>query len=153
VSPPIFAEQQRFASSSLLLGVLPAVVLVAFVLLDRDAVVALLVAAFFVIVVALWFWMRLDVWVDDRAVTIWFRPFVRRIFPLDDIVTAEARRYRPMREYGGWGIRYGLGGRRAYNARGDEGVELKLADGRSIMIGSQRAAELEAAIGKPAQPS
>ncbi len=34
-----------------------------------------------------------------------------------------ARKYRPIREYGGWGIRYGWNGR-AYSTSGNEGVQL-----------------------------
>jgi hypothetical protein len=34
----------------------------------------------------------------------------------------------------------------AYNVRGDQGVELTLRDGRRVLIGTQRATELAAAI-------
>ena len=44
-----------------------------------------------------------------------------------------------------WGIR-GLGRNRAYNVSGDRGVELLLADGRKVLIGSLRPDELEQAI-------
>jgi uncharacterized membrane protein len=67
--------------------------------------------------------------------------------PLEDLTQFEARTYGPIREYGGWGIK---GGRenRAYNVSGDRGVRLDYADGRHILIGSQRADELAEAIGK-----
>jgi hypothetical protein len=90
-------------------------------------------------------YMRLIVTVSSDAVIVNFRPFTRRVLPLTDIVAFEARDYRPIREYGGWGIR-GYGNRRAYNVSGDRGVDLKLIDDREVMIGSQRADELERAI-------
>ena len=95
----------------------------------------------------------LDVVVDDDAVRIRYFPLTRRVIPLADIVTATAREYRPIRDYGGWGIKGWSRRRIAYNLWGHKGVELMLQDGRSVLIGSQRATELEAAIGKPVQPS
>ena len=61
------------------------------------------------------------------------------------VVRFAAVTYRPLRDYGGWGIR---GTRRhgAYNARGDRGVFLELAGGATFVVGSQEPLELESAI-------
>ena len=56
-----------------------------------------------------------------------------------------ARVYRPIREYGGWGIRYGKNGK-AYNISGDRGVQLELQNSKPLLIGSQRADELAQTI-------
>ena len=48
-------------------------------------------------------------------------------------------------DYGGWGIRWVPNGK-AYNVRGNQGVRLDFANGRHLMIGSQRPGELAAAI-------
>lgn len=90
-------------------------------------------------------WLRMVVEVDQGAVTIVYRPFVNRRIPLDDIVRLELRVYRPLGEFGGWGVR-GFGAHVAYNVRGNNGVELTLVDGRRVMIGSQRTTELAEAI-------
>lgn len=66
--------------------------------------------------------------------------------PYEEIKTAEARTYRPVREYGGWGIRYSRKNGKAYNVSGDRGVQLELLDGRRVLFGSQRADELAAAL-------
>ena len=61
----------------------------------------------------------------------------------------EARTYRPLLEYGGWGIRYAPFGKGwAYNVHGSQGVQLELTNGKRILIGSQRAEELARAIGE-----
>lgn len=106
-----------------------------------------LVCAVGVGVIALFWWARLDVSVDDREIFIRFRPFhlKGRSIPLSEVAEARARTYRPIMEYGGWGIRMGFGGM-AYNVSGDEGVQLVLGNGNRILIGSQRSGELEAAI-------
>jgi hypothetical protein len=90
-------------------------------------------------------YLRLIVTVTEETVDIHYRPLTRRTIPVADLTRVEARTYSPLREYGGWGIR-GLGSNRAYNVRGDQGVELTLLDGRKVLIGSQKAEELALAI-------
>ena len=57
----------------------------------------------------------------------------------------ELRAYSPIREYGGWGIRFGSRGM-AYNVAGDRGVQLEFLNGRRLLIGSQRPEELIEAL-------
>lgn len=90
--------------------------------------------------------LRLRVEVTDEAVRIRFRPFLRREVRLDQITRVEAVTYRPIHGYGGWGLRLGRGGRIAYSVRGDQGVELEVRDGRSVLIGSAHPEALRDAI-------
>jgi hypothetical protein len=69
-----------------------------------------------------------------------FQKIDLRNFSRVEVVT-----YRPLRDYGGWGIRYGRAGK-AYNVSGDRGVKLIPLSGRSLMIGSQRPEELAGAL-------
>ncbi|GAA0677586.1 hypothetical protein ACFQDG_08645 [Natronoarchaeum mannanilyticum] len=90
---------------------------------------------------------KLTVEVRDDGVRIRFFPLhlsARRV-PLGEIERAEAVEYSPIRDYGGWGIRW-TGGGKAYNVSGSEGVRLDRRDANELLIGSQRADELEAAI-------
>ncbi len=64
----------------------------------------------------------------------------------DDIVRLESVRYHPIREFGGWGIKFGRGGKRAWTARGDEAVVLELRDGTRLYVGSDRPHRLEERI-------
>lgn len=107
-----------------------------------------LVCVVAVAVIALMWSARLDVFVNEREVLIRFRPshIKGRSIALSEIVEARARTYRPIAEYGGWGVRMGFHGM-AYNVSGNEGVQLVLANGKRILIGSQRR-ELEMAIGR-----
>jgi hypothetical protein len=90
---------------------------------------------------------RLSVCLDSQAIHIRFVPFFARHIPLEQIQCWEARTYRPIREYGGWGIRVGLFGRgSAYNVSGNRGVQLTFSDGKRLLIGSQRAEEFAAGI-------
>jgi hypothetical protein len=106
-------------------------------------VYALAVAALLLVVGLLF--LRQTTSVGLEAVTVRFGPVYRTRIPLGEIVRAEAVAYRPLREYGGWGIR-GLGRRRALSMRGDRGVLLTRADGSTLLIGSQKPRELLAAL-------
>jgi hypothetical protein len=78
-------------------------------------------------------------------------PIVRRTVPYAEIESLRAVRYHPIREFGGWGIR-GMGKRKAWTARGDRAVALRLIGGRELLVGSdypQRLAErIRAASGR-----
>ena len=106
------------------------------------AIIAVTLALFLV-----WFIkLQLITEVRDDVLEVRFRGlFVRRVIPLAEIRHFEARTYRPIREYGGWGVRWGAGGM-AYNVSGNRGVDLRLADGKSLLIGSQRPEELVLAL-------
>jgi hypothetical protein len=92
---------------------------------------------------------RLITEVRDDGIYIRFHPFHRgfRGFLWDEIESFEACTYRPILEYGGWGIRSGSTGR-AYNVSGNRGLQLELGFGLSgrILIGSQRPEELVMAV-------
>ncbi len=98
-------------------------------------------------ILILWMWhTRLLTEVRDDEVEIRFvLVWPRKRIPLQDIASCEARTYRPIWEYGGWGVRWGKSGR-AFNVSGDRGVQLVLTNGKRLLIGSQRAEELAAAI-------
>jgi hypothetical protein len=90
--------------------------------------------------------IQLVVEVREDHIYIRYAPFVTRKIPFAKIERYQARTYRPIVEYGGWGIRGWSGDRMAYNVSGNQGVELQLRDGRNVMIGSQRTQELVQAI-------
>ena len=56
---------------------------------------------------------------------IQFFPLSRQRIAFENIKTCSIRRYSPIKEYGGWGIRYGRKGK-AYNVSGNKGVQLEL---------------------------
>jgi hypothetical protein len=91
--------------------------------------------------------MKLIVEVHEKEIFIRYVPFIRRDIHLSKIKDFKKRTYSPIMEYGGWGIRgLWLVNKTAYNVSGNQGVELTLMDGKIVMIGSQRAQELETAI-------
>ena len=66
---------------------------------------------------------------------------------MDEIESFKAMEYSPLKEYGGWGIKYGFKGK-AYNVSGNNGVKVFLKNGVNIMFGSQKHKELEKVLKK-----
>lgn len=156
----IFREEQRF---SLWLR-LPLVVLMALaVVLDyfplrekilpsREMLPIILVAFFGILlpiaIAVLFLILKLETEVRSDGLYVRYYPIHihYRRFTAEDLNQYQARQYKPIREYGGWGIRYGKGGK-AYNVSGSKGVQLVLKNGKRLLIGSQRPNELVEAIG------
>jgi hypothetical protein len=94
------------------------------------------------------FLLHMTTEVTPTHVRVWFGwiPTYRRIVPIDSVRSVEVVTYRPIRDYGFWGIRSGSDGERALIARGNRGVRLELVDGSKLLIGSQTPELLAAAI-------
>lgn len=90
---------------------------------------------------------RLTTEVNRSGLYIQYFPFhlSPQKIPLEHVIRFEIKTYKPFRDYGGYGIRYGAGGK-AYNVSGDRGVNLKFTTGRDLLIGSQRPEELARAL-------
>src|SRR5690606_36740581 len=72
-------------------------------------------------------------------------PVLRRRVGFDEIEAVEVVRYRPLREFGGWGVR-GWGRKKAWTVRGDRAVRLELTGDRMLYIGSETPQRLAARI-------
>jgi len=64
---------------------------------------------------------------------------------LTDIESFEVKKYHPLRDFGGWGIRFGLSGK-AYNVKGNMGLCIVLKNGKKILFGTQNPDELRRAM-------
>lgn len=150
--PVHFREVQEFPRWPILLPTL--LVLGAFALAAmsgrlQESPGALIVFAVVILLISLFtgFLLRLRLVTEVRSdgihVRLW--PFTQRRIAPGEIAAVWACTYRPLLEYGGWGIRYGWRGM-AYNARGNRGVQLVLDSGKRLLLGSQQPEELDAAI-------
>ncbi len=103
------------------------------------------VAALLVLIALSLATLQMKTTVAPDAVTVRFGFLSTTRIPVSEIARAEAVAYRPIRDYGGWGIR-GLGRRRALNVRGDRGVLVVRTNGTTVLIGTQRPRELLSAL-------
>lgn len=144
-----FHEEQQFRQWWIwvLLAVvaLPALLVVN---LEGVAPSVLIVPLVVVAIGALFAFARLVVDVDREEITVAFHMLApKRRISLSTVRRAEATKYRPLLDYGGYGVRLGFRGW-AFNVSGDEGVLVEMKDGSRLMIGSQRPNELETAIAR-----
>ncbi len=93
------------------------------------------------------FSIKLIVEVRDSGIYVKFFPIHLSFkhHPLEDIVSYDVITYRPLRDYGGWGIRYGSKGK-AYNISGNRGLMLEFRNGKHLLLGSQDPDSLKQAI-------
>lgn len=113
-----------------------------------DGALAIIGAVFIVFGIGLiWLFASFKLITEVHADSIHLRfvPMRTRRIAFDKIAAAEVRTFRPIREFGGWGIRYAKGVK-AYLASGTEGVYLTMLDGRDVLVGSHRSEELAAAL-------
>ena len=99
----------------------------------------------------LFYILKLETEVRTDGLYVRFYPMHIRFrkFTGQDLAEHYSRTYKPIREYGGWGIKCSFTGKgKAYNVSGNKGVQLVLTNGKKLLIGSQRPDELAAAIDK-----
>ena len=91
--------------------------------------------------------LKLITQVRQDGLYIRFAPihFSFKKIPLNNLKKHYVRTYDPIREYGGWGIKYGKNGK-VYNVSGNRGVQLEFTDRKSFLIGSQKPEQLDSAI-------
>ena len=144
----IFREVQRFRQAWI--WVLLLLVLLALTVPVMGGMLGPLVSLVMVIAGAgliwLFFVMRLVTEVHPDGIYLGFFPFSSQKIMYTTIVDHRVREYRPIREYGGWGIRFNRSGR-AYTVSGNLGVQLELSNGKGLLIGTQDPNELLRAIG------
>ena len=87
--------------------------------------------------------LRLETNIKSDGIYVRFFPFhlTFKYYQWDKINQSFVRKYNPIREFGGWGLR-GLGKNRALNVSGDKGIQLITQDGSKILIGTNKAEEV-----------
>ena len=112
-----------------------------------DSLMVIIWAVFGIGFPLLFYSIRLVTEVRSDGVHVRFVPLHRSFqsFDRDTITKCEVVAYRPLRDYGGYGIRYSAQGK-AYNVSGKRGVRLHLDEGKPVLIGSQKPDQLASAI-------
>lgn len=91
----------------------------------------------------LFFSLRLDTTIDEQGINVRFFPFHKQaiLYSRERIKNAYVRTYKPIREFGGWGLRGG-----AYNVSGNKGLQLEFKDGGKFLIGTNQPEKMQEAI-------
>ena len=75
--------------------------------------------------------------IKEDGIQIKFFPFTDFMIPFNKINDYKIKEYRPIIDYGGWGIRFNKSGK-AYTVSGKIGLQIDLSNGKSILIGTQK---------------
>lgn len=115
-----------------------------------DWMTFLLLVVFGILFPLFFYSIKLVTEVRSDGLYVRFYPFHLsfKSFPFETIRNYETKTYNPIKDYGGWGIRYGLEGK-AYTTAGNRGVLFEFADSKKtekLMIGSQIPEELVESI-------
>ncbi len=115
--------------------------------LGKEQMPTVLLIVFFILIGILLplfiFKVKLITEVREDGIYVRFFPFhfsFQRI-PFEDLKDFHIRTYRPIVEYGGWGVRYGASGK-AYNVSGNQGLQLEFKNGKRLLIGTQSPEQL-----------
>ncbi len=99
------------------------------------------------VIILFFYLLELRIKVTEEALYYQFFPLHLKPFSIKkkEIEKIESLKYRPLGDYGGWGIRYGFKGK-CYNVKGNLGVKVFLKNGSYILFGSQKHLDFEKSL-------
>ena len=94
--------------------------------------------------------LRVEVFEDGLKYQ--FFPFHIKVYEIRfaDIDSFKELIYSPLKDYGGWGMKYSFSGT-AYNVSGNKGVKIFLKNGKKVLFGTQKPYEFFEALNKATQ--
>lgn len=109
----------------------------------------LMIAALCILSLAVFYSFKLETYIKSDGVHVRFYPFHLKFkhHKWTDIKKAYVRKYSPLKEFGGWGVRFGNKGN-ALNMSGNQGLQLEFADRKNLLIGTQRPDEIKDVLHK-----
>jgi len=91
--------------------------------------------------------IKLKTRIDEKGIYYQFFPFHfnLKLISWKEIEKCYIGKYNGPTEYGGWGFRvsYFRKNRKAFTTKGNQGLQLKLTNGKKILIGTQKKSELQ----------
>ena len=146
----IFKEEQSFRQTWLIVVLIVAsIVPVAMMIkkyLKADTTLStqefLITIGVILLSISLIFFFKLTTKIDEVGIHYQFFPlhFKVKTIPWNTISKAYVRKYQPISEFGGWGLRGGFffnkGKEKAVNVSGDIGIQLILKNGEKLLIGT-----------------
>lgn len=80
--------------------------------------------------------LKVELFSDKMRVSLGRAGWIRKVVPYETIESIEPVTYRPLREFGGWGVR-GFGEKQAWTARGNRALVLHRSDGSQLYVGNR----------------
>ncbi|MGB0892386.1 MAG: hypothetical protein ACPGUU_08540 [Flavobacteriaceae bacterium] len=151
----IFKEEQRFTQTwliALLLisGIIPIILIIMEYVEENSKMTTnefLLIIGAVIVSLSFIFFFKLNTRIDEKGIQYKFFPFhfSYRIIKWSEVKKVYVRKYDPIGDYGGWGLKGGaLWNKKAgtaINVSGDIGIQLILKNGKKILIGTKKETE------------
>ena len=92
--------------------------------------------------------LRMTTYIEAQSLTVSFGwvPALQKTLLLSEIQDAQVCSYHPLKQFWGWGWRYGWDGTHALTTQGTHGICFHLQDGRKFIVGSAKGQKLVDAI-------
>lgn len=148
----VFSETQRFDQWWLIaLMVIVSAITIGFIVvgytkIEPEEITPYLItsipAGFITIVVTgAIFFVKLKTRIDETGIHYGFWPFQKKLKTASwaEIERVYTRKYKPLREFGGWGYKFSLKGNgKVYNTKGNMGIQIVFKDQRKTLVGTQQ---------------
>jgi hypothetical protein len=150
-----FRESQGFTQAWIwIIGLMPVLIIVSVFItelvgnkvINSEDIIAMASALVITLLTFLWIkLLRLETHIDSKGINVRFKGlvFAKRTIEWSEIEDAEITGYDPLWDYGGWGVRYRPKNGWCYNVAGNVGLKLKLKNGKSFLIGTQKPDEIK----------
>jgi hypothetical protein len=153
----VFIEKQKFNQSIFYIGISICLIVTVLSILNEwkyfineslgKQIAGLIGIILIILVIILFSVLKLETKIDENGVHYKFYPLHNSFKSISwkSISKCYVRKYNPISEYGGWGLKTGFRKQtgRAYTTKGSIGLQIKLKDGRKILIGTQNEEELK----------
>ena len=150
----IFKEEQRFTQSWLIVLIIISVLTPTGIILNEytkenstmSQTEFVLIIGILVICIAPIFFFKLITRIDEGGIHYRFFPIHRntKTIKWSEIKSIRLRKYDAISEYGGWGVKGFFGQRgKAFNVKGNIGIQLEFDNSKSFLIGTQKKEEVK----------
>lgn len=97
-----------------------------------------------VLVILFFISLKLSTTLTEEGIYVQFFPvhWKPKFYAWETIERKEVVKYSPLLDFGGWGIRFGRKGK-AYNVKGNKGLQIIFKTRNGLIIGTQKAEELQ----------
>lgn len=156
----IFIEEQRFNQSWLIILIVVSTLIPISIIVGQyikepssfSSIELVLLISTLVLVAGIIFMFKLTSRIDEKGIHYKFFPFHWKFKTINwnEIDKAYIRNYDAISEYGGWGFKGGplwkKSKGKAINVSGDIGIQIELANGKKLLIGTQKKNEAESVL-------
>jgi hypothetical protein len=99
-----------------------------------------IIAAALFLMVWLFYSLKLEVKIDENRISYRMPPLINKekFIHRDEIEEFEVLEYQPIRQYGGWGIRFSMKHGKAITISGKEGLFITLKTGKKLLLGTRK---------------